>query len=239
MNITRINTIDGLRGLSCFLMFLYHFEIARMFILQQNSWLIGTWMDFVLGNYIRVSFLFIFGVSFYMSSNLKYNVTKNLDRAFKLMLAACLITLFSGWFTDGFTIYLGIIHHIFLVSLVFILISLSRFKNVLLYGLGFLGLMVWVLKLLNIGTGFFFLDYLLGLYVYGFKTLDYFPLAPWVMFSVMGWLLAPRFIEIMKLKKLKFFENKALVFVGRNALVFYMLHAFGLALFFSIWNYLL
>lgn len=237
-NKKRIIEIDGLRGLSCFLMFIYHFEAVRVFMLGSSSLFLGTWFDTLFGNYIRVSFLSLVGVCFGLSL-LASNRKLNFNRLIQIFVVATAVTGLSYILTPGYTVVIGIIHLIFIASLFLEVISKFKYAKFISLGLVLSTLIVYVFKLHAFSTNIYWLDVLIGFYAPGFSSLDYFPIVPWLVWPLLGFSFSDQFVNILQRLNLSVFKNKYLVLTGKNALLFYVGHLIFISIFWFCVFYLL
>lgn len=219
----RIHWVDQWRGLAVILMIVYHFAYDLNY-LNLYSVNLGDLFWFLEANFVRLSFLFIVGISLYLSRK-NYSVfsaffKRHAMRAGILFLVAMTITLVT-WFIDrSNTVYFGILHLITFGILLGALLVQKPFFAAFLGLLGFYFGAVFVEVTLEI-------PYLLpfGIIYPGFTSLDYFPLFPWISFVLFGIGLAHFLNWIGALNpSSKWPQLKSLEWLGKHALLVYLVH---------------
>ncbi len=208
--------LDFIRGLAIVLMMIFHlsYDLNFMGYININIYHGDFW------HYFRDVIIFLFmisvGISLYIVNKNGYNHKKNLFRLGKLALVALLITGVSIYMYPHSWIYFGIIHLIFIASIISLyfaskpILSLFVAIAILLFNLfGYLD-MSWCFELLKEP---------LHLPKY---TKDIAHLFPWLGVVILG--------IFVGYKKWFLFGLKANVivnfisFMGRHALVIYLIH---------------
>ncbi len=239
----RIWELDFLRGFCILLMILDHtlYDLAYIFrqqwfggreasgILYQLSNFAATdyypWIVRDIGWWFAVfCFIFICGVSCSFSHS-------NLKRGLRLAGVAVLLTLATwgvDWYTgqeDGFIIRFGVLHMMAASILLYCLLRRAG------------PLFMLLLSFFAMAIGIYFLNVplessiscsgILARSTAGFYSADYFPLLPWFGFFLAGAALGP----LMYRDRRSFFPGRGsaawkrpILFIGRNSLVFYVLH---------------
>ncbi len=212
---TRLPFPDTLRGLAVLGMIVFHvFFILNYFGLATYDTSSGIWL--VLGQFVRVTFIGLVGVSLYLS-DAPYR--KHFFRGLKILFCALLVTLVTYFFAHSEFVRFGILH---LIGIgVLLLAPFSNSRNI--------SLVLGILSLL--------LTYLLPNFPY-LPGLDYFPIFPWISIIFFGIFLGPFFRKIN-------FKIPAVNFLGRHSLLIYMIHIpiiigtliiFGILPFSTLWN---
>ena len=221
----RIELIDLLRGLAVIAMTVFHFtfDLELFGVLEQGFMWQAEWVYFARS--IAGSFLMLAGVSLFLANSKGVNLMHWGKRVLKIVAAAGLITI-ATWFAipDAF-IFFGILHMIAFGSVV---------------GLVFLRFPWWVTLAAAVGVFVLrafgrteILDapfwWWTGLSQYTPNSVDYVPAFPWFGMVLLGIALAQilngsAFMEIARSMKLSHPVASAIKFLGRNSLVYYLLH---------------
>lgn len=226
----RLLYIDAIRGVAFLGMVVHHFVF---FMYWQEIAIISPWSLPVemIGWLVRVTFVLLVGVSSwlwfqkYWNGDIPKLLTTTVKRAAKVGLAAVLVTFFTVFFIPELPVYFGVLHMItysivFVVPFLFIpkvawlvglfLIFLARLHALVEYDLG----IYWLVKS-SVRT----------------PALDYFPVLPWFGVVLIG-VSVGYYIH----SKDAFFGWKfkrdigsetvttILSWLGRNALVLYVMH---------------
>ncbi len=239
---TRIWEVDFLRGLCVFLMIFDHmmFDLAFVF---RSVWFTdgGNSILYSLCNFARFSyfawdlrgivwyavvlgFIILCGISCSFSRS-------NFKRGLKLAAVAALLSIVT-WGIDRvlgqgnqFIIRFGILHMLAAAILLYWL--LSRYEKKWLLTNGILFIVLGIIFTINPPTVNNNLLAFIGPHNQYFYSADYFPLLPWVGYFLVGTVLGPWIYH----KKRSLFgrtsvnmAERPLLFAGRHALVFYVLH---------------
>lgn len=241
----RIWELDFIRGVCILLMILDHmlYDLAYIFSYRWFSGSVSTGVMYELTSFAKevyypwplrdmgwwvavFCFVFICGLSCSFSKS-------NLKRGIRLLAVALVLTVATGFLDryygteNQFIIRFGVLHMMAVSILLYHLLQ----KANLFIKLG--------LSILSIGAGFYFMEHPLSSSFYyigilfksssGFYSSDYFPLLPWFGFFLAGAALGP----ILYPDKKSFFParggrisswKKPVLFVGRNSLIFYVVH---------------
>jgi len=223
----RIVWIDQWRGVAVFLMIIYHlaFDLDYQGLYPIDQ---GTLFWFFEGNFVRLSFLLVVGISLFLSyqnhssqnKSFALYFKRHLKRALIVLAFAMLITLVTWLFARENTIIFGILHLIAFGIVFGALVVRNAFLPILLglisfyLGAAFSGVQSSIHYLLPLGIKY-----------PGFTTFDYFPLFPWVGFVFFGIALAHFLSRAGALKQpLNWPRLKPLSFLGHHALLIYLIH---------------
>ncbi|MEG1661868.1 MAG: heparan-alpha-glucosaminide N-acetyltransferase domain-containing protein [Clostridiales bacterium] len=238
----RIWELDALRGLCVLLMFIDHTLYDLGFIfgdIWRQAGISGTLIDLCLfardafwpslfRKIIRVgvlaSFIGLCGLSCSFSRS-------NLWRGLKLLVIALLLSLVT-WIMDRclgqrdvFTIRCGVLHMLAISILLYNLVQPFSRNIVLVMGLLLAALGLYFhgnpLPASGLVAG------VLGISSTGFYSADYFPLLPWSGYFLVGAACGVSLYHTRVSYFPRHGQNKAwrpLLFLGRNALLFYLLH---------------
>lgn len=219
----RLHWVDQWRGAAVFLMIIYHlaFDLNFLSILSIDQ---SVLFWFIEGNVIRLSFLLLVGLSLFISSSRqtsrKQFLRRHFQRALKLLSIAMSITLITWFFEPTLTIWFGILHLITFGILFGALVAESFVGSVLLTILSFiLGPILLSIEAPH--------DLLLpfGIVSSDFASFDYFPLFPWIGYVFAGIALGHILHRFHVLKQPKKWPAlKPLAWMGRNALLIYLVH---------------
>lgn len=228
----RIHSMDELRGLAVVLMVVYHtfYTMGYIFGFQAG-------LDFIsffepVEPFGAMTFILISGIS----SNLSRS---NIRRGAKLLLVAAAVTLVTALVTPQSAIYFGILHFLSIAMILFGLMRPLLNKVPLAVGLIVMG----ALYLLTYGipkgmlgipgvlsfslpTALYSTEFLfpIGFRSTDFFSADYFPLLPHIFLFFFGSFLG-RLAAAGKFPKWSYKKRvPALSFVGRHALIIYILH---------------
>lgn len=222
----RFPELDIWRGLAVLGMIVFHvFFFLRWYVSLDWDLFQGLWLLFA--RIIQWSFLLLVGFGIFLKSQ---TVEKFPDfyrmqvkRAATIMLFGLLITLVTWIVIPDWYIRFGILHLI-AVS-IFFLSPLARVPVLSL----FLAAVLWLFSLATEEfTTFSSLLFFLGFSNHSIRTLDYFPVIPWMGIPAFGIFLASLYVRVRSRFAI-FFESKRLPFVllqwlGRHALPIYVLH---------------
>jgi len=211
----RIQLIDGLRGLCVILMIAYHFGFDLVLFAGAPLSLIYNPVLDLLQPFFAGVFIFLSGISCrYSRSNLK--------RGLRMLGAAAVITLVT--YSIGYPVWFGIIHFLGAAAVIFSLFSraldkISRPVQLVLY------IVLYICAIQFTGRRYE-IEWLwwLGFRPEGWGSADYFPILPWIFVYLCGSLAGTYIKE--KLLPEKFYTVKVpfLAAIGRNAMLFYLVH---------------
>jgi uncharacterized membrane protein len=214
--------IDFARGLAALLMLAYHL-LFDLNYLKINEVDLSSVPLLTLRTVVGVSFVFIAGVSAHLSSEKNSgNFSPILKRFALLGSAAILVTLATMLYPgNGFVVF-GILHLLAVCTLLYWFFKKNYWKNFVLgillvaAGTAIRGVVVDSPALLWLGV------------VYpGFYSLDYYPLIPWFGIFLLG-AFASKTIYCKGIRIFKIRDEprvlKPVSFLGKRALVFYLLH---------------
>lgn len=229
----RYNALDAWRGLACIGMLFFHMEAVRMFILVNPSVWLFEWPGVWLGQFVRISFLLLVGVSTYLiykNNSFPNFASKQFRRFLKVGLAALIVTIVSYLVFPNYYIIFGILHLIAIGNL--LMIGFSKFPKFLsvIMGIGFIAMGY---SELNIEFGKW-ANFLLGMPYEGFVSFDYFPLVPWFGYILIGYGLGEYIVKFMS--GIEVSDGNLFVWLGKRALEFYLIH---MALIYVFWKILL
>lgn len=217
----RVNWIDTWRGLAVLAMLVFHlFFDLNYFGIQLVEQTTLPWT--VLGDFVRVSFLLLVGISLFLSSvSSKTNISfrnKQLNRVLVLLIVSLGITLITFLLFPEEFIRFGILHLI----TIGILLSIPLVNRpYVALGLGIFCLLVFLpISALHVEHD---LLMIFGVYSDSLVSLDHFPLFPWLGYVFIGIFFAH------KLSELGFFETSLaskspINLMGRHALFVYLIH---------------
>lgn len=228
----RIHLLDELRGLSVFCMVFYHafYSIGIIFHVPFFISLLKFFMP--AEPFFAALFIVISGIS----SNLSRS---NIFRGAKLLVVALAVTLVTYLVEPKFIILFGVLHMLSAAMLIYGILQKPLSKVPTIFGmttcavmffltydvafgwLGIKGLFGIKLPTFLYSTSWLFP---LGLPNASFSSSDYFPLIPWFFAFLFGTFLgkyaaAERFPKFTYKKHIPFFS-----FLGRHALIIYIVH---------------
>ncbi len=218
---TRFPMVDVLRGIAVSMMFFYHF----CFDLNYFSWIAVDFYQSLFWLGLRVVivtlFLSLVGVSLVLANrNGVRPWRKSIPRLFQLLICAVLVSLASYLLFPKSVIFFGVLHFIFLASI------LGR----CLVGLPDMALLVLGVVLLAFGLvaqhPFFdqFAWQWVGLMTHKPITEDYVPMLPWFGVVLLGMTWARCGGGFLCLNWSLRGSSKYLALIGRHSLLLYMLH---------------
>lgn len=219
----RLRWVDHWRGAAVFLMIIYHiaFDLNFLEILAIDQSVLFWFLE---GNFVRISFLLLVGLSLFISSSRPHSrkpfLKRHFQRALKLFLIAMTITLISWFFEPTLTIWFGILHLIAFGILFGAFVAESLVGSLLLTLLSFiLGPIFLSIQAPNN------LLLPLGIVSSDFASFDYFPLFPWIGYVFAGIALGHILNRFHVLKQPKEWPSlKTLTWMGRHALAIYLVH---------------
>lgn len=225
----RLLWVDALRGLAIVLMVIFHFCYDLRYF-GYVDWDIPNGSNWWPFRYLILSlFIFTVGISLSLAHTPHFRRINFVKRLVQLLFAAFAITLMSLFLFPKAWIYFGILHFIFLVSLISLLFIRKPLFALII---GLMVLFVYWLGFLSSDWPFNYLSVWLPK-----DTEDYVPLFPWlgVMFLGLGFggCILPKMTKTVKNKKAQKIhyidipKNKLtqpLVCLGQHGLVIYLIH---------------
>jgi len=214
----RLHSLDIFRAWAILLMIVFHFSYDLNYfgyisvqLNRETFWLIFRFI-------IVSMFLFSVGISLKLSHRKKIQWNKVKKRTFILVLASILVSISTYFEFPQTWVYFGILHFIALASLLALpFLSRPYLSLILSFSILFLS----ALGYLRLHGLFLYLQPILHLPKH---TQDFVPFFPW--FAVI--LLGISFVNFGLEEKIKFNINtpinKFLAFLGRHALIIYLIH---------------
>jgi uncharacterized membrane protein len=225
----RLDFLDLVRGNAIVLMFVYHFcfGLAQIGVLNAQFSSDYFWIGF--RTLIIFLFLSLVGMGLYLSKNRETFTIRFAKRMLLLALYAGLITGISYLVRPNYYVYFGILHHIFIASLLGLLFAHFYQLNLLL-GIGAIIVGIFIeSSLFNTSS-----LHWLGLGTQQVRSDDFAPLFPWFGFVLLGLFFSNLIFQQQKLPALRrrFVENwkprsiigKTLCWAGRQSLHLYFIH---------------
>jgi len=216
MSKRRYERIDALRGVSLYLMLVYHF-VYDLGLFGVLSWetVFSPPLE-LLERYICCSFILLAGFSACLSRN-------NLRRGVLVLTCAAVVELISS--LAGVTIRFGVLALLGSSMVLYALFgqriqSLPRRSVLLVCGTLFCA-GYWVYRHVYVGVQWL---YPLGLRGYGFASADYFPLFPWFFLFLIGTVIGCAALEGPRSPWMDEKYPPWLTVPGRHTLLVYMLH---------------
>jgi uncharacterized membrane protein len=237
---SRIEIIDGIRGIAIIAMVVYHglYDVNQIF--EFNLIIFGI-NFFHVFSYLEPAFAGLFILLSGVSSRLSHS---NLKRGLQLAVIATLLTICTIIYTkvsgDNESIFFGILHLLAAAILIFALLkplldkipayvslplwtvlfvcTLNIWKH---YYIGIMGLFGFTLPEFITNNEFLFA---FGIPSSNFFSADYFPIIPWIFIFLIGTVLGV-YVKQRRLPE-KFYTTKVpfFAFAGRNTLLIYIIH---------------
>lgn len=221
----RIELLDLARGIALIAMTIFHFAFdlellgihERGFITQPH------WKYFARA--IATSFLFLTGVSLYLAhrDGIRWRGWK--IRMAKIVAAAIIITIATYFATPDQYIFFGILHAIAFASLAGLLFLRVPWQVIIPIAIGVFALRYYGrTELLNAPYW-----YWTGLSASNPNSSDYVPVFPWFSAPLLGIAFAKlienmNWLDVLAKPRLEQGASRLLKFLGRNSLVYYLLH---------------
>lgn len=216
----RFAVLDALRGTAVWLMIIYHFCYDLVFFKLARFNLTQDWFWLSFRACIVSLFLIVVGISLRYAFQFRKDWSAYYRRLIILGLAAALVTLGSYWLFGQRFIYFGILHFIFVASI----LALPFLKfNYLNLGIG----LILVVLGFTVQHSFFNQPYVhwIGMMTFKPPTEDFVPLLPWFGMVLIGLFLGQHLpISILSSSKNNHRWKKVLVFSGQYSLIIYLIH---------------
>ena len=208
--------VDFIRGLALLLMVVFHL-CFDLYYFNYIDIEIRHGLDWRYFRYLILSlFIGTVGISLVLANRDKIRYKKNMIRAGKLLLASLAISIASYFMNPSMWIYFGVIHFILVGSLVGLLFVHRPYLSLVL-ALVIIGL--FNAELINMHWLYNYLKVPFHLPTY---TEDLVQFVPWFALILLGIFVGHKQWFDWGLQHSKFVD--AIVFLGRNALVIYLVH---------------
>ncbi len=225
MTRNRIELLDLARGIALIAMTIFHFGFDLELLGVKDAGYISQphWKYFARA--IASSFLFLTGFSLYLSHSHGIRWGSWKIRILKIIAAATLITIATYFATPDQFIFFGILHAIAFASVAGLLFIRAPWPLIVMVAMGIFALRYYGrTELLNAPYW-----YWTGLSAINPNSSDYVPVFPWFSAPLLGIAFAKlsthmNWLEVFVKPKLEQPLSKAVKFLGRNSLVYYLLH---------------
>lgn len=206
-------------------MALFHANYLSKNVFRHENIFFGESFWYLLGRSVAILFILVSGISFFLSSenkNLSQIIKNTLRRCTVLTVIAWLISLVTYGFFYEERISWGIIHFFALASLCGLAFSRLWFVNVII---GIIFIILWdQVRNYTIHTN---LLIPFGFLPDWYYSADYYPLIPWFWYYLIGHGLAYWLRKLGSLERVLsgvFPTNTFFAFVGKRALLVYLVH---------------
>ena len=221
----RFAFVDGVRGIAILLMFIYHFtwDLSYFGFSQVNLFSDPFWL--VFARVIVSMFLFVSGFAFALAEQRGTSPSARIRRLALVGVCAGLVSL-STYIIDARSfIFFGILHHIFLASLVLLLLRSLPSPLLALAGLACI---VAPYLVAPVAFANFWLLWV-GLSPYPVISVDYVPALPWLAVPLLGLIAGRWAVGAEKIPALFHWRpagpvGKTVRLLGRRSLLIYMIH---------------
>jgi uncharacterized membrane protein len=220
--VKRIRSLDMWRGLAILAMVVYHF----LFFMEMQGLLIfdfSTTSMEVFGRLVQFSFLGLVGVAISLVYKRKSWDEFRYFQFIRVMIIgiwAMVFTLVSYLLFKEDFIRFGILHLI--STSIFVITLFARRKLALLF-LCMALILIWLGGYTGRVLDHNYLS-IVGLYDGSFSSLDYFPIVPWLVIPVIGYLIGDWLAAVLQKLDMYLPKLEWLQFIGRNSLVIYVVH---------------
>lgn len=223
--VPRIELLDFARGIALIAMTIFHFAFdLELFGVREQGFISQPhWTYFARS--IATSFLFLSGFSLFLAHHNGVRWKSWRWRMAKITGAALVISIATYFATPDQYIFFGILHAIAFASLVgLIFLKLAAMLIIVI------AVFIFVVGM-NFETGLFnhWIWWWTGLSDAKIVSSDYVPVFPWLSAPLVGIAVAKLAVESSFIEKLAMpkFENRMALpvkFIGRNSLVYYLVH---------------
>ena len=220
----RYPLIDVLRGSAIVMMIVFHFcfDLSTFGYADFDFYNSRFWINFQI--LIVSIFTFVMGMSFHLANKGQINWRKYFKRLALLGVCAGLITISTYIVNSERFIYFGILHFIFLASLLALLFVKLYWSNLVIGG----GIILLNLLYQNPVFNNIYLQWI-GFMTYKPATDDYEPLVPWFGVVLIGmffarWAITNGGVPLFGNWQVKSKLPALLRFAGVYSLIIYMLH---------------
>ncbi len=228
----RVGIVDETRGIAVISMIIYHlyFDITYFYGVDLGKLIdvaMDWWQPFIAG-----TFIFVSGIAANYSKN-------NFKRGVTCFFVGMCFTFATAFITPHAPIYFGVLHLLGISMMIYGFIG--SFISRVPWGIGLVLFALLYFLTLNIPNGYMGFNWLfridmpdalygarllfpLGFPANGFASLDYFPLLPHFMLFLSGSCLGVLFKSGRAAKGMYMVRFSGLAFIGRHALLIYILH---------------
>lgn len=221
----RIELLDCARGVALVAMTIFHFAFDLELLGVQEPGFISQphWKYFARA--IATSFLFLAGFSLFLAHGREINWSGWKLRMIKICAAALVITVATYFATPGQYIFFGILHQIAFASLAGLaFFALPASLIVAIAAAVFVG-GFWY----ETGLADHWLFWWSGLQEVSVKSSDYVPVFPWFSAPLLGIAAAKLsmqngWLSQLAVPQFKSAPSRLMKFLGRNSLVYYLIH---------------
>lgn len=228
----RFIELDLWRSLAVIGMIIYHIIFLSTFLgLAEFYYFRGGW--WLLGHFVRFSFLLLVGISLSLSyqKTISFGLKtkefyfKQFRRFIVVAAAAILVTLVSYLAYPEEYIAFGILHLIAVSIFILAPITSRPYTSLILSAIIFL-----LAALVNATSATNFFSIVLGSHAAGYKSLDLFPIFPWMALPALGIFLGHIFYKNYRrrVNVFSWLDNKpwalTLATIGKKSLLIYLVH---------------
>jgi uncharacterized membrane protein len=220
----RYDLIDVMRGTAIMLMIIFHFcfDLTTFGYTAFDFYHSPFWLNFQI--LIVSIFTFVMGMSFHLAHKRSFHWQKYFKRLALIGSCALIITISTYIVNGDRFIYFGILHLIFVASILAVPFAQLYWTNLIV------GASILLLNLLYQNPAFnqIHLQWI-GLMTYKPATDDYEPLIPWFGMVLLGmffarWAITNNHIQLFSRWQVSNPGSQLLRFLGIHSLVIYMLH---------------
>ncbi len=216
----RFIELDVLRVIAIALMIAYHaaYDLAE-FAGKDFDVFSGGWH--VVERTSATLFLLLVGLCFVLSWERTHSYKKYFLRGLRIFGYGMIVTVVTYFFDPETYVRFGVLHLIGLATMLLPLFVRLRYWNVPL-GLGTLYLGFHTLNSVHVSTSLFLP---IGLFPEHFRSVDYFPLIPWMGIILIGTALGAAYVRYRPATNTQPSTlRKAVTFISHHSLFIYMVH---------------